>query len=319
MAVYTEVPDSEIEKFLTRYRIGQMTAFTGIAEGVENTNFFLSTTTGSYILTLYEKRVDEKDLPFFLGLMDHLATKGLSCPRVIADRDGATLGRLCGRAAAITSFLDGTWPRQIKTVHCHQLGGLMAQFHDAAADFTQTRTNNLSLSGWGSLLDSCRDRGNSFEDGLIEKLDQELDFLTKNWPQGLPAGVIHADLFQDNVFFIGDKLSGVIDFYFACNDLLAYELAICLNAWCFEDNSDFNCSKSNAMLTTYHAHRPLTVAERDALPILARGAALRFLLTRLFDWLHHPADAFVEPKNPLDYISRLTFHQKVKSAKDYGL
>ncbi len=319
MAVYTEVSDSEIRNFLTYYRIGQVVTLKGIAEGVENTNFFLSTTTGSYILTLYEKRVNETDLPFFLGLMDHLATKGLSCPRVIADRDGATLGRLCGRAAAITSFLDGAWPRQIKTAHCDQLGGLMAQLHDAAADFTLTRANNLSLSGWGSLLESCRDKVNSFQDGLIEKLDQELYFLSNNWPQALPAGVIHADLFQDNVFFIGDKLSGVIDFYFACNDMLAYELAICLNAWCFEDNSDFNRAKSSAMLAAYHARRPLTVAERDALPILARGAALRFLLTRLFDWLHHPADAFVEPKNPLDYIHRLTFHQKVKSVKDYGL
>ncbi|WP_343560258.1 homoserine kinase [Kiloniella sp. b19] len=319
MAVYTEVPDSEVQEFLTHYNIGEVTALKGIAEGVENTNFFLSTTEGQYILTLYEKRVNADDLPFFLGLMDHLSQKGLSCPQVISDKKGQQLGRLCDRPAAITGFLQGMWPRRIKPVHCKELGRAMAQLHQAAADFTLERPNSLSLEGWGPILEACREKGNSVQDGLIESLDHELSFLQENWPGTLPTGVIHADLFQDNVFFLDEKLSGLIDFYFACNDILTYDLAICLNAWCFEEDNSFNVTKARLMLKAYQGIRPLSEAELEALPVLARGAALRFLLTRLFDWINHPEGAFVKPKDPLEYVRKLKFHQSVKSVRDYGL
>ncbi|WP_020591034.1 homoserine kinase [Kiloniella laminariae] len=319
MAVYTEVPDDEVESFLTEYDIGEVLSLKGIAEGVENSNYILHTTVGNYILTLYEKRVKKEDLPFFLGFMQHLAAKGISCPIPIAGKDGDYLRTLCGRPAAITAFLDGMWPRRIQPFHCRALGKTMAEMHLAGADFTLERPNSLSVSGWQQLLESCESKGDQVKPGLTRELEQELAFLSSNWPDSLPKGVIHADMFQDNVFFIHENLSGVIDFYFACNDLLAYEIAICLNAWCFEPDNSFNVTKAQLMTRAYQETRPLTREELEALPILARGAAFRFLLTRLYDWINHPAGAFVKPKDPLEYLNKLRFHQSVKSVRDYGI
>ncbi|MBM3536496.1 MAG: homoserine kinase [Alphaproteobacteria bacterium] len=319
MAVYTEVSDDEVERFVAAYDIGEVIALKGIAEGVENSNYLLQTAKGSYILTLYEKRVARADLPFFLGLMEHLAAKGLPCPTPIAARDGRTLRELHKRPAAIISFLRGMWPRRILVTHCAQVGEALARLHLAVADFSLHRANALALPGWRQLYQSCRTRADEVQPGLAEEIKRELDELAAQWPEGLPQGVIHADLFPDNVFFLGDKLSGLIDYYFACNEILAYDLGICLNAWCFENDDSFNATKARALVRGYTKTRPVSPGEIAALPVLARGSALRFLLTRLYDWLHHPAGAFVKPKDPLEYLKKLRFHRSVKSAAAYGL
>ncbi len=319
MAVYTEVSAEDIEGFVADYDIGEALSFKGIAEGVENSNYLLQTDRGHYILTLYEKRVDADDLPFFLGLMEHLAARGIDCPVPLHARDGKALRQLCGRPAALISFLEGLWPRRSQTFHCAALGGALARLHLAGADFELRRENALSVTGWRPLLDACRARADEVKPGLAEALEQELTLLEQNWPKDLPAGVIHADLFPDNVFFRGERLTGIIDFYFACNDFFAYDLAVCLNAWCFEHDNAFNVTKARMLLQSYSRERPFSQQELAALPLLARGSALRFLLTRLYDWLHHPEGAFVQPKDPLEYWKKLQFHQEVRGPGAYGL
>lgn len=321
MAVYTDVSDEDIARFVAEYDIGNVISFKGIAEGVENTNFLLQTDQASFILTLYEKRVNPDDLPFYLGLMDHLSAKGLNCPTPIHGRDGVALRRLCGRPAAITSFLNGMSPRRIMPHHCTGLGAALAQLHTAGQDFDMYLGNALSVKGWRPLFESCRADADGVQPGLEKLIEDELVFLEANWPHQLPAGVIHADLFPDNVFFFPgkDDVSGLIDFYFACNDLLAYDIAICMNAWCFEPDNSFNVTKARNLLSSYGKVRALSDDELAALPILARGASLRFLLTRLYDWINTPKDALVTPKNPREYINKLRFHQRIDSAGAYGL
>jgi homoserine kinase type II len=319
MAVYTEVPDNELRAFIEQYEIGEVMACKGIAEGVENSNYLLHTTQGSYILTLYEKRVKREDLPFFLGLMQHLAAKGLNCPTPLNGKDGIALRELCGRPAAICSFLEGMWPRRPNERHCQLLGAALADLHVKGRDFAMQRPNNLSLSGWQELAAKTAARADEVEAGLAKLIADEVRYLETQWPQGLEIGTIHADLFPDNVFFLGDKLSGLIDFYFACTDFLAYDLAVCINAWCFEGDGSFNVTKAQKMVRSYDSHRKIPEAEIAALPILARGSALRFLLTRLYDWLNHPPGAFVQPKDPLEYRRKLSFHRQCKSASAYGI
>ena len=319
MAVYTEVSDRDIIAFLEQYDIGKVLSFKGIAEGVENSNYFLLTDRSPYIVTLYEKRVSLDDLPFFLGLMDHLAGRGVSCPTPIHGRDGAALRELCGRPAAIIGFLNGIWPRLARNEHCAGLGAAMAEMHLAGEGFALTRPNALSTAGWRPLFETCRSQADEVFGGLEAIIEDELGHLEAHWPNDLPAGVIHADLFPDNVFFEGDRLSGIIDFYFACNDLFAYDVAICLNAWCFERDGSFNVTKARHLLVSYGRVRPFSEAETAALPLLARGSALRFLLTRLYDWVNRGEGALVKPKAPLEYLKKLRFHQGVSSPAGYGL
>jgi homoserine kinase type II len=319
MAVYTDVTAEELAAFLCAYDLGELLSYKGIAEGVENSNFLLHTGRGHFILTLYEKRVAAPDLPFFLGLMEHLAARGLTCPQPVKTRSGETLGRLAGRPAAIVTFLDGMWIRRPSATHCAGLGAALAELHLAGADFKMTRANALSVAGWRQLYDTAKARADTVQAGLAAMIAGELEALASCWPRDLPQGVIHADLFPDNVFFLGDRLSGLIDFYFACTDTLAYDVAICLNAWCFEPDHSYNVTKGRALLQAYAGKRPLSAAERAALPLLARGAATRFLLTRLVDWLNVPPGALVKPKDPLEYHRKLRFHQAVASVRDYGI
>jgi homoserine kinase type II len=319
MAVYTEVSNGELESFVALYEIGRVVSCKGIAEGVENSNFVLSTDLGSYILTLYERRVARDDLPFFLGLMDHLAAKGIVCPTPIHQKSGSALGELCGRPAAIISFLDGMWPRRPTPRQCQLLGEALARMHLAGADYKGFRANDLSVAGWRRLCEATAARASEVAAGLGDEIEQELATFEATWPAGLATGVIHADLFPDNVFFLGDRLSGIIDFYFACDDFYAYDLAICLNAWCFEPDNSFNATKARLLIAAYDKVRPIPPAEMAALPLLARGSALRFLLTRLYDWLNHPVGAFVKPKDPLEYLHKLRFHRAVRSAAAYGV
>jgi homoserine kinase type II len=319
VAVYTEVSDEQLDAFLADYDIGEMMSFKGIAEGVENTNYMLHTGRGYYFLTLYEKRVDPKDLPFFIGLMEHCAARGLICPQPVKNKKGNTLGELAGRPAAIITFLEGISVRRPSNAHCAALGQALAQFHKASEGFSIRRENALGPEGWQKLASQCSARADEVAPGLAALIKEEVAHLNARWPKNLPEGVIHADLFPDNVFFLGEELSGLIDFYFACNDFYAYDVAICLNAWCFEIDGSFNVTKGKALLSNYNAVRPLSAAEIEALPTLARGAALRFLLTRTFDWLNVPEGALVRPKDPKEYLKKLQFHRRIEKAQDYGL
>jgi homoserine kinase type II len=318
MAVYTDVTGEELAGFLAGYDLGELLSYKGIAEGVENSNFLVHTSRGYFILTLYERRVAAGDLPFFLGLMEHLHARGITCPQPVKNRAGEVLGKVAGRPAAVITFLDGMWLRRPTAAHCAALGMTLAKMHLAGLDFELKRKNALSVEGWRPLYEVCAARADEVQRDLKRCLSDELACLEGAWPTRLPQGVIHADLFPDNVFFLADTLSGLIDFYFACNDALAYDIAICLNAWCFENDQSFNVTKGRSLLTAYTAVRPLTAAEIEALPRLARGAALRFLLTRLVDWFDVPPGALVRPKDPLEYYRKLRFHQQVGTARDYG-
>jgi homoserine kinase type II len=300
VAVYTDISDSELRSFLGAYDIGSLVSVIGIAEGVENSNYLLITDRDRYILTIYEKRVQRRDLPFFLGLMRHLSGRGLACPSPIAARDGETLRELAGKPAAI-------------------LGRALAELHIVGQDYELRRVNDLSVASFRLQFVRSRARADEVMDGLAAELDAEVSTLERDWPQTLPSGVIHADLFPDNVFFSGGALSGLIDFYFACNDFFAYDIAICLNAWCFEVDGDFNITKARHLLRAYRKARPFSNAELAALPLLCRGAAMRFLLTRLYDWLNAPHDALVSPKDPLEYLRILRFHRGVTGPGAYGL
>jgi homoserine kinase type II len=319
MAVYTEVTDEDLARFMQPYGLGRVVASKGIAEGVENSNYLIQTEDANFILTLYEKRVRRDDLPFFLTLMQHVAAAGIDVPQPLPTRDGLVLRELNGRPAALFSFLEGLWPRRIHPWHCQALGGTLAKLHLATQSYTGRRANDLSVAGWRRLAEATHERADEVAPGLGAEIAADLGELARDWPLDLPAGVIHADLFPDNVFFLDERLSGLIDFYFACTDFYAYDLAICLNAWCFEPDRAFNVTKAQLLIQSYRAVRPLSDKELAALPLLARGAALRFLLTRLFDWLNHPPGAFVQPKDPKEYLAKLRFHRAVRGPADYGV
>jgi homoserine kinase type II len=319
LAVYTDINEIELEYFLANYNVGALLSYKGIAEGVENSNFLLHTESGSYILTLYEKRVNAADLPFFLGLMDHLAQRGISCPLPVHQRSGESIGELAGRPAAIVTFLEGMWMRRPTVAHCRAVGEALAELHLAGEGFELRRQNALSIRDWRPLWENASARADEVEPGLAREVEADLVDLEKHWPDALPAGICHADLFPDNVFFLGPKLSGLIDFYFACNDFWTYDLSVCLNAWCFEKDNAFNLTKGSALLAGYQSRRRLSKEEREALPLLARGSALRFMLTRLYDWLNTPEGALVVRKDPLEYVRKMRFHRSIRNARDYGL
>ncbi|WEQ56221.1 homoserine kinase [Komagataeibacter nataicola] len=312
MAVYTEVPEDALAAFLEGYDIGRPIACHGIAEGVENSNFLLKTTEATFILTLYERRVNPEELPWFLGLMQYLAARGLSCPLPVADRQGRTLRALCGRPAAITTFLPGRGAAAVDVDMCAQVGTAMARLHLLGEGFVTERPNSMGPQAWTGLLDACRARGDDLRPGLARDIGATLARVLPAWPgtgnnPTLPRGQIHADLFPDNVFFRDGALSGIIDFYFACTDWYAYDLAITINAWCFDATHRFVPARAAAMIAAYRHVRPLEEAEDAALTTLATGAAIRFTLTRLYDWINTPPDALVTRKNPLDYLARMEF------------
>jgi homoserine kinase type II len=319
MAVYTEVSFEDLEVFLADYDLGAPLSFKGIAEGVENSNYFLQTERGAFILTLYEKRVRADDLPFFLGLLEHLAARGIACPLPVRSKKGSQSARLGGRSAALLTFLNGLSLRRPEAAHCAAAGAALAALHDAGKDFSIKRPNALGADGWRALAEACVSRADSVQDGLGALIETAHAELLARWPRNLPAGIIHADLFPDNVLFMNGEVSGLIDFYFACNDAYAYDLAVMLNSWCFESDGAYNVTKGKSLIAAYRRERKLSEAEIEALPILAGGAALRFLLTRLYDWPNHDPAALVRPKDPRDFAKRLRFHQKVKNAAEYGL
>lgn len=320
MAVYTAVADDEMRALLAGYDIGPFQGLAGIQQGVENSNWILAAGGRRYILTVYEKRVDPADLPYFLGLMDHLTHRGIRCPQPVQDRQGRALAELAGKPAAIFTFLPGRGPTRIVPAHCRALGTALAELHLATADFPMHRPNTLALAGWQSLAGGIGARADEIAPGLSREIAASMATLAADWPHDLPSGTIHADLFPDNVFYErADRVSGIIDFYFACSDAFAYEIAICINAWCFEPDGQFNITKARLMLGAYRAVRPFSDAELASLPLLAEGAAMRFLLTRAHDWLNRVEGALVKPKDPLEYLHKLRFHRSVTGPGAYGL
>jgi len=309
MAVYTQVSTEEMNAFLHRYDYGTLISAKGIAEGVENSNYMIETTGGRFILTLYEKRVEVADLPFFLALLDHLANKGLNIPRALRDRRGEQLQTLAGRPACLIEFLKGVSVTHPTPAQARAAGGALGDMHRALADFRLNRPNSLGPQGWSELATRCGDDLDRIAPGLGERVKREVAYIEANWPRHLPTSVVHADMFPDNVLMLGDEVSGVIDFYFACTDIRAWDLAVTHTAWCFEnDGTNYHADVGRALIAGYQRQFGLSDAERSAFPILARGACLRFLLTRAWDWLNTPADAMVTRKDPLAFLRRLDFY-----------
>lgn len=315
MAVYTQLGAEVLADLIAHYDVGDLVSAKGIAEGVSNSNWLIETTgkhgSGArFILTMYEFRIEVADLPFFLSLLDHLAAKGCAVPGTIHDRTGALYRQLGEKAVALIEFLPGVSLSEPTAAQARAVGAALAEMHLASADFPATRANAMGLAEWQRLVGGCGHDGlMAIDPGLAELVERELPLLAAGWPTGLPRGVIHADLFPDNVLMLGDKVTGLIDFYFACTDLLAYDVAVTHAAWCFDGTGrDFDPAISAALLAGYESVRPLAVAERAALPTLARGAALRFTMSRAWDWLYTPADALVVRKDPMAFARRLEFY-----------
>lgn len=326
MAVYTVLTNEQIAELVEdRYGLGTLAFAVGIAQGVENSNYLLTVTDKNgaevrYILTLYEKRTKPEELPFFMALMEHLAANGIHCPRPIAMSDGNVIGTIEGKSFAMVSFLEGKSITAIRAEHCAEVGAQLAQLHLAVNGFAGARVNSVAMPAWQQMVTALDAKLDSIQDGLHALVTGEIAHLETAWPTALPSGVVHADLFPDNVFFDGHgHLSGVIDFYFACTELFAYDLAITMNAWCFERTGEWNMTKARNLLASYQRIRSLSGGERTALPVLARGAALRFLLTRAYDKINRGPQAVGVPHDPMEYVRKLRFHQQIASASEYGL
>ena len=318
MAVYTKIDKQLLYSFLENYELGKLLSFQGIQEGVENSNYKLTMSSGSYILTIFEKRVNEKDLPFFIQLKKHLVEKNFLCPKPISNKKGSYINQIKNKVCVINTFLEGRKADPITKYHCQQLGKLLSIMHIKTYDFKLFRENTLSQKQWRNIFEKFRYNQNTEYKKLFEEINIEINFLEKNWPKNLPSGIIHADAFQDNIFFINNVFSGMFDFYFACNDYYSYELAICINAWCFNAQHELDTNKSAALLHSYQNHRKLSETEQKELPTLLRGAAIRFLLTRLNDLIYHEKEAYVEPKDPMEYFRILHFHQNNNSLSKIG-
>ncbi len=319
MAVYTEPTDEELQTLLMGWGLTAPLAFKGIAEGVQNSNFLLETAEGRFIMTIYEKSVSTADLPFYLGATETAADKGLPAARPVHTITGHSTQTIRGKTCALCTFLSGVSAKRPTASQARSVGIALAQLHLALADFPLQRQNDLAPSNWAQMWVGRSADAEALEVGIGAAVDADLAEIGENWPKDLPKGLIHADLFPDNVLYLGDKVSGLIDFYFACTDFLAYDIAVMVNAWCFEPNGrEFDLTKGRALLAGYQSVRALTDAELCALPLLARGAALRFFLTRLIDWTTNMDGALVNKKDPRDYTSRLAFHRAVTTASDYG-
>lgn len=318
MAVYTDITDEELAELLADFDLGAPLSLKGVAEGVQNSNFLVETETGRYFLTIYERTVAEDDLPFYLGLMRWLAEQGYPSATPMVDRNGETLKRVRGKPCALISFLSGLSVRRPTAAHCREAGEGLARLHLASARFPMTRVNNLGHDFWAEMFAPLRQDAENLKPGLAAVIEGDLAHLAANWPKNLPVGTVHADYFPDNVFFAQGRFCGAIDFYFACTDALAYDIAVALNAWCFEPDGSFNITSARALVAGYESHRPLSPDERAALPILAHGAAMRFFLTRLLDWGLTPAGALVRPHDPMEYERKLGIHRTTSDLVLFG-
>jgi homoserine kinase type II len=318
MAVYTDITDLELSALLADFDLGAALSLKGVAEGVENSNFLLETEAGRFFLTVYERRVRAHDLPFFLELLRWLAEHGFPSATPIPDRSGALLKTVRGKPCAIVSFLSGLSVRRPTAAHCREAGAGLARLHLAAQGFPMSRANDLGQAAWAPMFSGLSGAADDLKPGLAKTISSDLELLAARWPQNLPEGIVHADYFPDNVFFAGGKFAGAIDFYFACVDAFAYDIAVALNAWCFEPDGSFNITSARQLVAGYESRRPLSDIERSALPVLAHGAAMRFFLTRLHDWGATPAGALVRPKDPLEYERKLAVHRSAPDLVLFG-
>ena len=320
MAVYTKLSENNLKDFFSKYKLGKLLNYKEIKEGIENTNYFIQTEKGKFILTVYEKRVEEKDLPFFISLMKNLFDKKFPSPEPIINRNGSYISNILEKKAAVVSFLQGSSKKNLNSINCNQIGTYTAKLHSITKNLSGKRENKLSVTSWRKIYNRVKKDCSKIHPNLENVIEKNLEEIEKNWPKNIPSGIIHADLFPDNIFFKEDKLSGIIDFYFACHDFYAFEIAICLNALCFEgqkENLSFNVTKAKKFIDGYSNIRKLTQNEKNALKILCKGAALRFLLTRVFDYLNITEGSIVTIKDPLEYLKRLEFHDSVKNYEDY--
>jgi len=317
MAVYTKLEHLEVKLFLEQYNISNFKDYKGIREGVENTNYLIKSSEQDYILTIYEKRVDEKDLPFFIKLLSDLSDNNFPCPKPIANKNNEKINKIKNKNAALVTFLNGKSKNKITSEDCFEVGKIAAQLHKITKKFNINRKNNLSIENWQNIFEKTIKQKIDLDESIIKKTRNYLNFLKDKWPKNLPQGIIHADLFPDNIFFIDNKVSGIIDFYFACNDLFAYEIAICINSICFDNNSTFNMAKAKNLINGYSSIRTLTEDEKKYLPILSMGAAMRFFLTRLYDFYHTDNKADVKIKDPFEYFKKIEFHSTIKNFNEY--
>jgi len=320
MAVYTKLSESELKDFFSKYNLGKLLNYRGIKEGIENTNYFTEAEKGKFILTIYEKRVEEKDLPFFISLMKNIYDKNFPSPEPIINKNGSYISEILKKKAAIISFIDGNTKKNLSPNECYQVGTYAAKLHQITKKLNIKRENKLSVNSWREIYNKVRKNCTKIDKNLPEIIEKNLNDIEKNWPKNIPSGIIHADLFPDNIFFKKNKLSGIIDYYFACHDFYAFEIAICLNALCFEgskENLSFNVTKATKFINGYSSIRKLTDEEKNSLIILCKGAAIRFLLTRVFDYLNLIEGAIVTVKDPVEYLKRLEFHNSIKSYQDY--
>jgi len=320
MAVYTRLSENELTEFFSKYNLGKLLNYKEIKEGIENTNYFIQTEKGKFILTLYEKRVDEKDLPFFMSVMRNLFDKKFPSPEPIINKNGNYISEILGKKAAVVSFLDGSSKKNLTPNNCYEIGIYTAKLHLITKGLGGKRENKLSINSWRKIYNKVKKDCAKIHPSLTEVVEKNLDEIEKNWPHKIPSGIIHADLFPDNIFFKNNNLSGIIDFYFSCNDYYAFEIAVCLNALCFEgikENLSFNVTKAKKFIDGYSKIRKLEDKEKESLRILCKGAAIRFLLTRVFDYINLTEGAIVKIKDPIEYLKRLEFHNSVKNYKDY--
>ena len=320
MAVYTKLSENNLKDFFSKYNLGKLLKFKGIQEGIENSNYFVKTDSGKFILTVYEKRVEEKDLPFFMGLMKNIFNENFPSPEPIINKNGNYITEIFGKKAAVVSFLEGTSKKNLTPGNCHEVGIYTAKLHMITKNLNIKRTNRLSVNSWRLIYRKIQRDCSKIYPDLTKIIERNLEVIEDKWPKNIPRGIIHADLFPDNIFFKGSKLTGIIDFYFSCYDFYALEIAICLNALCFEgknENLSFNVTKAKKFIDGYSSIRKLTEEEKESLKILCHGAAMRFLLTRVFDYLNLTEDALVKIKDPVEYLKRLEFHNSVKNYQDY--
>ena len=320
MAVYTQISIDELNVFLSNYNIDNINEFSGIKGGTSNSNYLLTADNKKFILTIFEERTNQENLPFYFDLMNHLNAHDIKCPEVIKDKQGNFSNSIKQKHAVITSFLTGSSLEKIKPIHCSNLGLTIAKMHNASEKLNIKRENELGFDKLGIIIEKLKTYKKHIDDEKLKFIEDEFLFLSREINKDLPSGIIHADLFPDNIFFEENNLTGIIDFYFSCNDFYAYEIAICLNAWCFEDsNNEFNPTKAKYLLGSYNQERKFSNEEVEALPLLARASALRYLLTRLLDFYTHEDSDLILKKDPNEYISKLRFHQSVRKASEYGL
>ena len=322
MAIYTRLDQEKIGSILLNYKLGNLKKFEGIKEGIENTNYLIETEKGKYILTIYEKRVNKDDLPFFSKLMLELSKNNFICPKPISNKNNEYISNLDNKKFMIVSYLEGKSKNNLSPPECKIVGREIAKLHQITKDFNFKRENDLSVKSWRRIFTQVKDKCSKIHPELPKLIEANLINIEKEWPSNLPRGIIHADLFNDNIFFKNNKFSGFIDFYFSCNDFYAFEIAICFNALCFDgfkQNLSFNVTKAKKLMEGYNEIRRISKEEKISIKVLSQGAALRFLLTRVFDYINIVDDAVVKNKDPIEYLKRLEFHKNAKGFEDYLL